>query len=70
MPGLQTRLGERTRGGLLGRDIYASHRTETHSAMFSQPPVLPIHGKATLAATYAASSRDLAPPTPTVGRYG
>jgi hypothetical protein len=26
--------------GLLGRDIYASHRTETYSAMVSRPPVL------------------------------
>jgi hypothetical protein len=31
---------ERTHVGLLGTDIYASHRTETYSAMLSRPPVL------------------------------
>jgi hypothetical protein len=31
---------ERTHVGLLGTDIYASHRTETYSATLSRPPVL------------------------------
>jgi hypothetical protein len=37
--GLQIRPGERTHVGLLGRDIYASDRTETYSATVSRPPV-------------------------------
>jgi hypothetical protein len=59
MPGLRTRPGERKHVGLLGRDTYASHRTETHSAMLSRPPVLLDPWQANIATLPADVQREI-----------